>query len=296
MHSLSIIVLVLVGLSIIYGIRVVVRRNRWKLPTKPFPTAWRKILFEKVGFYRSLDADAKKHFEYELQEFLLNVNITGIRCTVDDTDKILIAASAVIPIFAYPDWKYFNLDEVLLYPDRFSDDFEVEGNDRTILGMVGSGYMEGKMILSKPAIHHGFSNESDKRNTAVHEFVHLIDKADGNVDGIPAVLLNEPNAIPWLSMIDQEIVAIIHGDSSIDPYASYSREEFFAVVSEYFFERPKLLQREHAELYKALQKIFSQNPALRPRSRNKKVGRNDPCVCGSGKKFKHCCGNQGLNP
>jgi preprotein translocase subunit SecA len=24
-----------------------------------------------------------------------------------------------------------------------------------------------------------------------------------------------------------------------------------------------------------------------------KVGRNDPCPCGSGKKFKNCCGSQG---
>jgi preprotein translocase subunit SecA len=24
-----------------------------------------------------------------------------------------------------------------------------------------------------------------------------------------------------------------------------------------------------------------------------KVGRNDPCPCGSGKKFKHCCGRNG---
>ena len=23
---------------------------------------------------------------------------------------------------------------------------------------------------------------------------------------------------------------------------------------------------------------------------SKKVGRNDPCPCGSGKKYKHCCG------
>jgi SEC-C motif-containing protein len=26
------------------------------------------------------------------------------------------------------------------------------------------------------------------------------------------------------------------------------------------------------------------------RSRDKKVGRNDPCPCGSGKKYKKCCG------
>jgi len=27
-----------------------------------------------------------------------------------------------------------------------------------------------------------------------------------------------------------------------------------------------------------------------PVKRGPKVGRNDPCPCGSGKKYKHCCG------
>ena len=57
--------------------------------------------------------------------------------------------------------------------------------------MVGTGYMDGKMVLSKPALHHGFVNDSDKKNTAIHEFVHLIDKFDGSVDGIPALLLEK---------------------------------------------------------------------------------------------------------
>ena len=30
-------------------------------------------------------------------------------------------------------------------------------------------------------------------------------------------------------------------------------------------------------------------PVFTPTS-DRKVGRNDPCPCGSGKKFKHCCG------
>ena len=29
---------------------------------------------------------------------------------------------------------------------------------------------------------------------------------------------------------------------------------------------------------------------LNSQSKAKKVGRNEPCVCGSGKKYKHCCG------
>ena len=30
--------------------------------------------------------------------------------------------------------------------------------------------------------------------------------------------------------------------------------------------------------------------AVAPVRREKKVGRNDPCPCGSGKKYKKCCG------
>lgn len=41
--------------------------------------------------------------------------------------------------------------------------------------------------------------------------------------------------------------------------------------------------------YQHMEAIFSQSEA--PIQTNKKVGRNDPCVCGSGKKFKQCCMN-----
>jgi preprotein translocase subunit SecA len=30
---------------------------------------------------------------------------------------------------------------------------------------------------------------------------------------------------------------------------------------------------------------------IQPLLKNKKIGRNDKCLCGSGKKFKHCCGS-----
>ena len=33
--------------------------------------------------------------------------------------------------------------------------------------------------------------------------------------------------------------------------------------------------------------------ASRPAQTDKKVGRNDPCPCGSGKKYKNCCGREG---
>lgn len=235
-------------------------------------------------------------FEFKVQEFLLNTRITGINVTVDTTDKLLVASSAVIPIFEFPEWRYTNLYEVLLYPDMFNEKFETSGPDRTILGIVGTGYMEGKMILSKPALHHGFANESDMKNTAIHEFVHLIDKLDGSVDGIPALLLERQYTIPWLELINKKIDDIYANKSDINPYGGTNRVEFFAVASEYFFERPKLLARKHPGLYRLLEQIFNQRMILRNRNKQRlRIGRNSACPCNSGLKFKKCCGRAHYN-
>lgn len=178
---------------------------------------------------------------------------------MEDLDRVLIAAGAVIPIFHFTGWEYVNLREVLLYPETFSESFEQQGSGRNILGMVGSGVMNNTMILSKQALREGFSNTTDKSNTAVHEFVHLIDKTDGATDGIPEILLQHQYVVPWLKLMHEHIKEIKANQSDINPYAGTNQQEFFAVAATYFFERPQLMKDKHPELYKMLEKMF--NPA-----------------------------------
>lgn len=288
MGYLILAVLTLVLIFVLYRLWF---KQKWKTPSKPFPKAWQKILLREVGFYGGLSTEGKRHFEFKIQEFLLNIRITGIDTAVDIDDELLIAASAVIPIFEFPEWKYTNLFEVLLYSSSFNERFETKGAERNILGMVGTGYMNGKMILSKQALHHGFQNETDKKNTAIHEFVHLIDKSDGVIDGIPENLLNKQYVIPWIDLMNQEMNAIYDKSSDINPYGGTNKSEFFAVVSEYFFERPKLMAQKHPELYRVLEGMFNSNMDERELNRTQNsIRRNDPCPCGSDEKFKNCCG------
>jgi Mlc titration factor MtfA (ptsG expression regulator) len=233
------------------------KNKGWKKPKQPLSAEDKEILKAKVPFYTALNTKQKNHFNYKIIEFLDNIEIIGVSTQVNREDELLIGASAIIPIFMFKKWQYHNLDEVLLYPTRFNKDFEIEGPDRRILGMVGYGFMEGKMILSKEALHLGFENETDKHNTAIHEFIHLIDKADGKVDGIPQVFLEKQYIIPWMKLVMTKIIEMKrkhHKD--INPYGATNQAEFFAVVGTYFFERPKLLKRKHPELYKMLEEIF----------------------------------------
>jgi len=227
-----------------------------------FNESYRAILLDKVNFYQQLSAANQAIFEKRMLHFLSHVTITGIKTTVEDEDRVFVAASAIIPIFGFPEWEYNNLNEVLLYPDTFSKDFSTASDEeKTVLGMVGNGAMQHMMVLSQPSLRQGFTNRTDKNNTGIHEFVHLLDKTDGAVDGIPENLADKQHLLPWIKRMHENIQQIMANRSDINPYGATNEAEFFAVVSEYFFERPDLLQSKHPELYNLLQTIFRQHLA-----------------------------------
>jgi Mlc titration factor MtfA (ptsG expression regulator) len=162
--------------------------------------------------------------------------------------------------------------------------------------MVGTGALERLMILSKPDLLRGFRTPGDKQNVGLHEFAHLVDKSDGTIDGLPAVGLDREAVAPWIDLVRRKMEEMRRGDSDIDPYGLTNEAEFFAVATEYFFERPGVMQRKHPELYAMLEHVFNQTPAERATARARETirgrpsfGRNSPCPCGSGKKFKKCC-------
>lgn len=248
---------------IVVALMVFVFLNKKKVVNEtPAITLNYKALLElHIPYYQHLDADRKLLFERKVAGLLADITIEGVGTTVSDADKVMIAASAVIPIFGFNDWKYRNLTNVILYPDTFDSEFQFEGENRSILGMVGSGYMNGQMILSRAALTKGFSKSAGKENTAIHEFVHLLDKSDGATDGVPENLLVHEYVMPWLKMIHQEIHKIEAGRSDINPYAITNEAEFLAVVAEYFFQKPNELKHKHPELYDMLSTIFLQDLA-----------------------------------
>ena len=214
------------------------------------------LLQQEVLFYRNLKDVEKERFAEKVCLFLERTTIEGVGTEIDDTDRVLVAASAIIPIFNFGNWEYRNLTNVILYRDTFNDEFQYEGEGRSTLGMVGSGFMNGQMVLSKIALHRGFQ-PGGVQNTAIHEFVHLLDKADGSIDGIPELLLTHSYTIPWIKAMEQEIRRIQQGKSDIDPYALTNEAEFFAVVSEYFFEKPAQFAEKHPELFSIVDKMFN---------------------------------------
>jgi Mlc titration factor MtfA (ptsG expression regulator) len=240
---------------------LVMRFMKKKPVNTPLPAHYPALLQQHVSYYRLLAPDQKKFFETKVNYFLQYTRIEGVGVTIDDLDKVLVASSAVIPIFAFPDWHYYNLTDVLLYKDTFNEDFQTEGEERAVLGMVGNGAMQNTMILSKPSLYEGFAIESSKSQTGIHEFVHLLDKSDGATDGLPENLMGKEYTLPWLQLMHRTIEEMKKGHSDINSYGATNEAEFLAVTSEYFFKRPDLLHEKHPELFALLKQIFHQNPS-----------------------------------
>jgi Mlc titration factor MtfA (ptsG expression regulator) len=271
--------------------------RRRKILSQKFPPEWEEVLQREVIFFRALEPTEQLRFRRELQVFLGEKRITGIKTQLDQTTRVLAAASAIIPIFGFPEWEWDQISEVLIYPSRFSEDFAFDdGGGHHTLGMVGTGAMNRMMILAKPDLLSGFRNPGDKRNVGLHEFAHLVDKSDGAIDGLPAVGLDRQSIGPWIELVRRKMEEIRSGESDIDDYALTNEAEFFAVATEYFFERPGVMHRKHPELYRMLSTVFNQKlhdrvaALARERKRGRpSFGRNSPCPCGSGKKYKKCC-------
>jgi len=243
-----------------------------------------------VAFYRSLSQQERTLFETRCLSFIHATEFIGHDLEVSDEDRLLVAAGSVILAWGFPQWHYVKVNTVILVSKAFNENAEFGQHDSRITGLVGTHHLRGKMILSQPALHQGFSNDNDKRNVAIHEFAHLIDMADGDIDGLPRQISEQAYALPWLGLVQKKIIEIDNKNSDIRDYGATNNAEFFSVVSEYFFERPKLLKRRHPELYKALQRFYRQNRAQVQEA--VRIRKKAPCPCGSGKRYKRCCLNR----
>jgi len=284
-------------ISIFYWFISRKQSNRRKILKSAFPVEWEAILNEKVAFYMGLKDEEKIRFKKLIHVFINEKRIVGIKTEINDEIKLLVAASAIIPVFGLKNWEYDNLGEIFV-TDGTVRDYEIDKeHSNSILGQVqpmfGHTYY---MTLSKKSLLHGF-NYNDEENVGIHEFAHILDESDGVIDGIPSNYL-PPELIPqWIKIADEEMSEIKKGKSTINEYGATNRAEFFAVSTEYFFDKPKDLLKENPTLYNLLKKTYHQDPVkffnfdikkiFYPYG--KKMDRNAPCPCGSGLKFKNCC-------
>ena len=189
--------------------------------------------------------------------------------TVTDEMVLLIALQACLPILELGLDAYDGWSSVIIYPTGFVpehsyvDEYGVEHHVRA--EMSGEAWERGPVLLSWDDI--GWAGETDGYNLVIHEFAHKLDMLNGSVNGFPP-LHPGMSASTWSDIFSQGFRDFAGKcdagiDVGIDCYASESPAEFFAVMSEVFFERPELLQRHYPSVYMQLNLYYRQDPLVR---------------------------------
>ena len=269
---MAILITVLLGAAIIALVLLSPLWQRYKrkqLMAKPFPAPWRDILKRRLPYFRALPADLQLQLKKHIQVFVAEKQFIGCDgLTVTDEMRVTIAAQACLLLLNRPDYYYPKLKQILLYPAAFV----VSGNSADSAGVMheqrrvlsGESWGLGKVILSWADTLNGAANPCDGRNVVIHEFAHQLDQEKGIANGAP-LLERSSDYQQWSGIMATEFSTLqlqaVKGEGSLfDHYGATNPAEFFAVISEVFFEQPEQLSAQHPQLYQQLSRFYRLNP------------------------------------
>ncbi len=230
---------------------------------------WQNYLNDNVTVFRRLPRQYKKDLYGYINLFLNDKQF--IACAdleMTDEIRLTIAAQACL-LLLYGDNKvYPEFHSIMVYPSAYYADEEVR--DGLVVSQekslrVGESWERGIVVLSWDEVLNDARGESPGHNVVIHEFAHRLDQQNVNSEGVP--LLNSSVLYEqWGSVLNSEYETLREdlaqgNETVIDSYGATSPAEFFAVVSELFFELPKVLQARHPDLYAQLDEFYQLGPA-----------------------------------
>jgi len=137
----------------------------------------------------------------------------------------------------------------------------VEGPDVRL----GESWHRGSVVLSWDNVRRGSADIHDGHNVVFHEFAHQLDSSGARGDSTP-VIQDHSTYIAWARILQKDYEKLRsdvrrNSDTFLDEYGAVNPAEFFAVATEYFFEKPGDLQEQHPDLYNELKNFYQQDPA-----------------------------------
>ena len=247
----------------------IVDRRRKRLRAQPFPAAWREIVRRRVPYCRRLPPDLRAQLEKHIQVFVAEKAFIGCGgLEISDEVRVTIAAQACLLILNRKTDYYPNLRQVLVYPGAFMverlrpEPSGVLQEERQALS--GESWTQGQVVISWEDALEGAAVVDDGRNVVIHEFAHQLDQQKGYANGAPWLGQRDRYA-RWSRVLGEEFgrlqeQALYQQPSLFSSYGATNPAEFFAVVSEVFFEQPQEMAAMHPALYAELRDFYRVDP------------------------------------
>ena len=248
--------------------------QRRKILERPFPGTWTGVLEQNVTHWRYLDEGERDQLRRLVQVFVAEKHWEGCGgLELTNEIRVTIAALACLLVLGMEHDLYGNVQSILVYRSTvfapgghlaISSGLALEGPR---VAISGQAMLAGPVLLVWDAVRHDAVHPERGHNVVYHEFAHKLDMLDGWIDGTPPLSGREEHA-RWVLVCTREYEELRRrrdrGQAGLlDTYGGTNPGEFFAVVTEYFFDQPLQMKRRHEQLYRVLQDFYHQDPAAR---------------------------------
>jgi len=249
------------------------RRRRRRAVDAPFPEAWRTLLEANMAHWRWLDDEERDHLECLIKGFLFDRRfewVDGLERS--DEIEVLVAASACLLILGLENAYYRDVTSIIMYPSQTAQRGHRAAPEApglatdAIVPILGEAMLHGPVVIAWDSAKRSAAHPSTGHNVIYHEFAHKIDMADGSADGLPPMAMAQRDR--WEEVCGREYEALREGTSDdpfLDGYGAVNPAEFFAVATEFFFDRPIDMANHEQDLYHVLREFYRQDPAERER-------------------------------
>jgi Mlc titration factor MtfA (ptsG expression regulator) len=245
---------------------------RKRLMKQKFPPEWLSIIERNVPYYHCLSPEGQIELQGLIQVFLDEKQFEGCGgLKITNEIRVTIAAQACLLLLGRETDFYPTLRSILVYPHAYVAPVKKVDSDLLVTegleARFGESWSHGYVILSWDDVLKGASDIHDGHNLVFHEFAHQLDEESGAADGAP-VLPYRSMYIAWARVLGNEYKKLIKSieqnrPTLLDKYGATSPAEFFAVATEFFFEKPVELKRLHSELYEQLRLFYQRDPACK---------------------------------
>ncbi len=226
--------------------------------------------FASLPLLDGLSGEEKSTLQELVIGFLQHKSIEGAHgLIITQAMALIVALQACLPVLALGLESYSGWSTIIVYPSGFStqrvvrDEYGVEHHRQDQL--LGEAWQRGPVILAWDKTE--YAGYIDGCNLVIHEFAHKLDMQNGIANGFPPMHPNMDRAA-WTRAFSSGFKNFQRHcargeDIGIDHYAASSPAEFFAVLSEIFFERPGLLRHHYGAVYEQMKDYYRQDPLSR---------------------------------
>ena len=247
-----------------------VKKRLEQIANMPFGKADRKTLL-RIPHYSKLSASDRDKIERSIIRFVHTKKFVGVKMEVNDEMKVVIAFYACLLLLNIETENcYDNLKTIILYPSPVvmkgvrSKGGGIYTKEDFVIG--GQSADDTVVLVWNEAKYEAYHLSHD--NVIIHEFAHEIDYMNGEADGIPP--LARSKYAEWTSVLFsdyQKLNDVLNHEREwgkyilLGAYAASNEAEFFAVITERFYESPQSLKRDFPELYEALKVFYKTDTA-----------------------------------